>query len=146
MRAYFFLFDVEQRRSVPHVLGKTTDLGHRCTVWYGPNGSGQTQAGRNLYPRVPDLPLSQTQNLTDGKIRYIIRDGVRLTGMPGWAKPHDEQSDDSWKLVLFIRSLRELSKEEQQQASTAKSAHYVGSQSCEKCHAQIYEHWRKTPI
>jgi len=37
---------------------------------------------------------------------HIIRSGVPLTGMPGWAKPHDEQSDDSWKLVLYIRSLR----------------------------------------
>ena len=26
------------------------------------------------------------------------------------------------------------------------SAHYAGSQSCQKCHAQIYEHWRKTPM
>ena len=67
--------------------------------------------------------------------------------MPGWASPHDEQSDDSWKLVLFIRSLRELTRtEKEQQAATAGSAHYVGSKSCEKCHAQIYEHWRKTPM
>ena len=119
----------------------------RCAVCHGADGAGQTQDGRNLYPRVPDLRLPLTQNLTDGEIRYIIRNGVRLTGMPGWAKPHDEQSDDSWKLVVFIRSLRQLSNQElQQQASAAKSAHYVGSQSCQKCHAEIYEHWRKTPM
>ena len=119
----------------------------RCSVCHGPNGSGETQDGRNLYPKAPDLRSPETQNLTDGEIRYIIRNGVRLTGMPGWAKPHDEQSDDSWKLVLFIRSLRVLSKQEQQQqVSIAQSAHYVGSQSCQRCHAQIYEHWRKTPM
>src|ERR1700733_11409239 len=72
---------------------------------------------------------------------------VRLTGMPGWAKPHDEQGDDSWKLVLFIRRLRQVTSEEHaQQSATANSAHYAGSQSCQKCHAQIYEHWRKTPM
>jgi len=119
----------------------------RCAVCHGPDGSGQTQVGSNLYPKVPDLRSPRTQNLTDGEIRYIIRNGVRLTGMPGWAKPHDEQSDDSWKLVLFIRSLGLLSKEQHaEQASTANSPRYVGSQSCEKCHAQIYEHWRKTPM
>src|SRR5580658_3385818 len=119
----------------------------RCAVCHGPDGAGQTQDGRNLYPKVPDLRLAETQKLSDGEIRYIIRNGVRLTGMPGWAKPHDEQSDDSWKLVLFIRSLRQLTKEEQaQQSAMANSAHYVGSQSCQKCHAQIYEHWRKTPM
>ena len=119
----------------------------RCAVCHGPDGSGQTQVGGNLYPKVPDLRSPRTQRLTDGEIRYIIRNGVRLTGMPGWAKPHDEQSDDSWKLVLFIRGLGSPSKEQQrEQVSTANSARYVGSQSCEKCHAQIYEHWRKTPM
>jgi predicted CXXCH cytochrome family protein len=103
--------------------------------------------GHNLYPKVPDLRLPQTQNLSDGEIRYIIRNGVRLTGMPGWARPHDEQSDDSWKLVIFIRNLREPTvQDQQQQAAAAASAHYVGSQSCKTCHAQIYEHWRKTPM
>ena len=119
----------------------------RCAVCHGPDGDGQTQDGRNLYPKVPDLRAPQTQNLTDGEIRYIIRNGVRLTGMPGWAKPHDEQGNDSWKLVLYIRDLRQLTKEEHaQQAATAGPAHYIGSQSCQKCHAQIYDHWRRTPM
>src|SRR5258707_9075036 len=119
----------------------------RCAVCHAPDGSGQTNVGGNLYPRVPDLRASQTQNLTDGQLRHIIRSGVPLTGMPGWAKPHDEQSDDSWKLVLYIRSLRNLtSGERTQQASAMSSAHFTGSASCEKCHAQIYEHWRKTPM
>lgn len=119
----------------------------RCAVCHGSDGAGQTDIGRNLYPKVPDLRLPQTQNLTDGQIRYIIRNGVRLTGMPGWARPHDQQSDDSWKLVLFIRSLHQLTIEEQgQQVTIMASAHYVGSQSCKKCHAEIYEHWEKTPM
>jgi predicted CXXCH cytochrome family protein len=119
----------------------------RCAVCHGPDGAGETGVGRNLYPKVPDLRLPQTQHLTDGEIRYIIRNGVRLTGMPGWGKPHDEQGDDSWKLVLFIRSLRQLTSEEHaQQSATVNSAHYAGSQSCQKCHGQIYEHWRKTPM
>jgi predicted CXXCH cytochrome family protein len=119
----------------------------RCAICHAPDGSGQTDIGRNLYPKVPDLRLRPTQNLTDGQIRYIIRNGVRLTGMPGWARPHDEQSDDSWKLVLFIRSLRQLTLEElRQQATVSSSPRYVGSQSCKKCHAQIYEHWQRTPM
>lgn len=134
--------------ATPDVLNAARDSYlDRCAVCHGPDGSGQTTVGRNLYPKVPDLRAPQTQNLTDGEVRYIIRNGVRLTGMPGWAKPHDEQSDDSWKLVLFIRSLRQLTSAERTQQSTiATSAHYSGSASCQKCHAQIYEHWRKTPM
>jgi len=123
------------------------DFTARCAICHGNDGSGQTQIGRNLYPKAPDLRLPQTQGLTDGQIRYIIRNGVRLTGMPAWGNPHVEQDEDSWKLVLAIRDLRQLTPEEKtQQTSTANAAGYVGSQACEKCHQQVYEHWKKTPM
>src|SRR4029077_18722472 len=107
----------------------------------------ETQIGRNLYPKVPDLRLPQTQSLTDGEIHYIIKNGVRLTGMPAWGNPHQLQSDDSWKLVLFIRSISQISRQEMiQQAQTAGAARYTGSKACEKCHQDIYDRWKKTPM
>ena len=119
----------------------------RCSSCHGHDGSGLTPVGQSLYPRVPDLRSSQTQNLTDGEIHYIIENGVQLTGMPAWENPHKVPDEAGWKLVLFIRSLRPLNREElTQQAQTTSSAHYVGSQSCEKCHAEIYERWKKTPM
>jgi predicted CXXCH cytochrome family protein len=119
----------------------------RCAICHANDGTGQSKIGRNLYPKVPDLRMPRTQNLTDGEIHYIIRNGVRLTGMPAWGNPHDEQEDDSWKLVLFIRDLRQPTMEEKaQQEKTAASARYVGSQACQKCHEQICEHWKKTPM
>jgi predicted CXXCH cytochrome family protein len=119
----------------------------RCAICHANDGTGQSKIGRNLYPKVPDLRLPRTQNLTDGQIHYIIRNGVRLTGMPAWGNPHDEQEDDSWKLVLFIRDLRQPTIEEKvQQEKTAASARYVGSRACQKCHEQIYQRWQKTPM
>lgn len=119
----------------------------RCAVCHGSDGSGKTGIGENLYPRVPDLHSSETQALTDGQIHYIIQNGVQLTGMPAAQIAHLESEDDSWKLVLFIRSLRPLTNQEKtQQSQTMVSAHYVGSEACEKCHAQIYERWKKTPM
>jgi predicted CXXCH cytochrome family protein len=119
----------------------------RCSVCHGSDGKGLTQVGRSLYPRVPDLLSPETQSLTDGELRYIIQNGVQLTGMPAWGSPHQETEDDSWKFVLFIRHLRPLTADENsQEAKTLDSAHYVGSQACQKCHAGIYEHWQKTPM
>ena len=140
--------EVNPFQSTPEVLGEAREnFIARCAVCHGPDGSGLTEVGRNLYPKAPDLRSPETQNLSDGEIRYIIRSGVRLTGMPGWARQHDEQSDDSWKLVLFIRDLRQpTAGEQRQQISAANSAHYVGSQSCKNCHTQIYEHWQKTAM
>jgi len=140
--------EVNPFNTTPEILKESRETFlDRCASCHGQDGSGQTRIGRGLYPKVPDLRAPRTQNLSDGQIRYIIRNGVRLTGMPGWANPHDEQGDDSWKLVLFIRSLRQsTSQEQQQQLAVANSAHYVGSKACAKCHEQLYEHWRKTPM
>jgi predicted CXXCH cytochrome family protein len=119
----------------------------RCAICHGNDGRGRTQLGQALYPRVPDLLSQQTQDLSDGEIHYIIANGVQLTGMPGWSTPHQEMEDDSWKLVLFIRDLRPLNPREQsQQAAALNTAHYVGSQACQKCHTEIYARWKKTPM
>lgn len=81
-----------------------------CAQCHGNDGRGQTEMGRNLYPRSPDMTLPETQELSDGELFAIIRNGVRLTGMPGWGGEHSEQDD--WKLVLFIRHLPRMTKEE----------------------------------
>jgi mono/diheme cytochrome c family protein len=81
-----------------------------CATCHANDGSGDTEMGRNLYPKPPDLRLPQTQNLTDGEIFYIIQNGIRLTGMPAWGDSHEV--DDNWKLVLFIRHLPNQTAEE----------------------------------
>ena len=63
--------------------------------------AGQPAIGQNIYPKAPDLALPRTQQLSDGEIHYIIRNGVRMTGMPAWRNPHVEQDDHSWLLVYF---------------------------------------------
>ena len=117
----------------------------QCSGCHGIDGGGKTPVGLNLYPRVPDLRSPKTQRLTDGQLHYIIEYGVQLTGMPAWGNVHLQSSGESWKLVLFLRALGTSASPKQQLASTA-GAIYVGSQSCEKCHAEIYQRWKKTPM
>src|SRR5438067_8593206 len=104
-----------------------------CAICHGNDGSGDTMLGHGLYPKPPDLRASETQNLSDGDIFWIIQNGVRLTGMPafggaGTEHSHSEHShsnsqsdshsgsesdsDSSWKLVRFIRHLPALTAEE----------------------------------
>jgi predicted CXXCH cytochrome family protein len=117
-----------------------------CQSCHGFDGSGSAGIGQSLYPRVPDLRGSSTQNLTDGELHYIIENGVRLTGMPAWDQAHRVGTDAGWKLVLFIRNLgAQPAKETTEEASNAAS-HYAGSAACAKCHAEIYERWKKTPM
>jgi len=81
-----------------------------CATCHGNDGSGNTEMGPNLYPKSPDLRLARTQDLTDGDLFYIITNGVRMSGMPGWGPSHS--AEDTWKLVLFIRHLPQLSPQE----------------------------------
>jgi mono/diheme cytochrome c family protein len=84
-----------------------------CAICHANDGSGDTEIGRNLYPKPPDMRVAETQKLTDGELFYIISSGVRLTGMPGWGDSHGKE--DTWKLVLFIRHLPQLSEEEKKE-------------------------------
>jgi len=81
-----------------------------CASCHGNDGRGDTEMGRGLYPRAPDMRLPATQGLSDGELFYIIEDGVRLTGMPAWGEPGEER--ESWELVHFIRHLPRLAPEE----------------------------------
>lgn len=74
-----------------------------CASCHANDGSGKTEIGESLYPKAPDMRGADTQRLTDGEIFYIIKNGVRLTGMPAWGDEHDDA--DNWKLVHFIRHL-----------------------------------------
>jgi len=126
--------------------GRDTFLA-RCSICHGIDGSGRTPVGANLYPRVPDLRSSTTQHLTDGDLHYIIGNGVQLTGMPAGIAHHAASADDTWSLVSFIRTLRATSTDEHKvQSATLASAHYSGSTACAKCHAAIYDRWKKTPM
>ena len=97
----------------PEVINQA--LGHyadHCASCHANNGSGDTQVGRGLYPRVPDMRATNTQSLTDGELFSIIEHGIRLTGMPAWGNGTPEGERDSWGLVHFVRRLPKLTPEE----------------------------------
>jgi mono/diheme cytochrome c family protein len=78
-----------------------------CASCHANDGSGNTEIGRALFPRAPDMRLAQTQDKTDGELYWIIENGIRLTGMPAWGAGGDNDAD-TWTLVHFIRHLRDL--------------------------------------
>ena len=95
-----------------------------CAVCHGNDGSGDTEMGRGLYPKVPDMRAAATQSLTDGELFSIIENGIRLTGMPAWSTGTPEGERESWELVHFIRHLTTLTPEEieRMEALNPKSA------------------------
>ncbi|HEY6640140.1 MAG TPA: c-type cytochrome [Nitrospiraceae bacterium] len=83
-----------------------------CATCHANDGSGQTPIGKNVYPKVPDLRLADTQSMSDGEIFWIIHNGIRFTAMPAWGNSDPAEDKASWKLVHFIRHLPKLTPEE----------------------------------
>jgi len=81
-----------------------------CASCHANDGSGHTALGQGLSPQAPDMRLPATQSKSEGELYSIIHNGIRFSGMPAWGA--DGKDDDSWKLVLFIRHLPQLSKDE----------------------------------
>ena len=79
-----------------------------CATCHANDGSGDTEMGRSLYPKAPDMRLPRTQDLSDGELFYFIENGIMLTGMPGWSTGTPEGERASWQLVHFIRRMPKL--------------------------------------
>ncbi len=81
-----------------------------CATCHANDGGGQSFFGKGLYPKPPDLRAAGTQNKSDGELYYTIQNGVRLSAMPAFSKVHT--TAQTWRLVLFIRHLPQITPEE----------------------------------
>jgi mono/diheme cytochrome c family protein len=81
-----------------------------CATCHSNDGGGDTLFGKGLYPKPPDLRSAATQNKSDGELYYTIDNGVRLSGMPAFSEAHTPTQ--TWRLVLFIRHLPQITPEE----------------------------------
>ena len=81
-----------------------------CATCHSNDGGGDTLFAKGLYPKPPDMRAAGTQNKSDGELYYTIANGVRLSGMPAFSEAHN--AAQTWRLVLFIRHLPQITAEE----------------------------------
>jgi predicted CXXCH cytochrome family protein len=118
-----------------------------CAACHGYDGAGKTAAGGGMYPPPTPLRGDAVAKRTDGELFYLVRNGIRNTGMPGWQLP----DDPTWQLVEYIRHLP-LVATVGATDRPAPSVHpgagagrtYVGSAACAHCHQGIYDRWKTT--
>jgi mono/diheme cytochrome c family protein len=78
--------------------------GSECAMCHGMSARTPTDAGRWMYPRAADLTSPAVQNYSDRELFWIIKNGIRLSGMPAFGKV--ESDDHIWSLVHYLRSLK----------------------------------------
>lgn len=57
-----------------------------------------------LYPQPPELSKQVVRNPAEAF--WIIKHGIKLTGMPAWGPTHDDE--EIWAMVAFLRKLPKL--------------------------------------
>lgn len=77
--------------------------GMACANCHGQDGRNPTPIGKSMYPRVPDLGSPDIQRMSDRELFWVVKNGVRLSGMPGFAKIEDD--GQIWCVVYYLHSL-----------------------------------------
>lgn len=78
--------------------------GAECAMCHGLSGKTPTDAGRWMYPRAADLASPPVQQYSDPELFWIVRNGIRLSGMPAFGKV--ESDEHIWQLVHYVRTLK----------------------------------------
>jgi len=79
-----------------------------CSGCHLAPGMERTEISGGLYPRAPEL--RRGTDLTPAEQFWIIKHGVKQTGMPAWGVTHDDEL--LWDVVAFVRKLPELTAEQ----------------------------------
>ena len=80
-------------------------FGTECAACHGLSGHSPTDAGRWMYPRAADLTSRDVRSYSDQEVFWIIKNGIRLSGMPAFGKV--ESGEHIWDLVFYVRNLPE---------------------------------------
>ena len=78
-------------------------FGTECAACHGLDGHNPTDAGRWMYPRAADLTSPELQRYSDRELFWIVKNGIRLSGMPAFGNV--EPDDHIWNLVEYVRTL-----------------------------------------
>jgi len=77
-----------------------------CVLCHGAPHVNAAEFAGGLNPPAPYLEKEDTQSLSDGAMFWIIKNGIRLTGMPAFGPSHTD--DEIWHIVAYVRHLPNL--------------------------------------
>jgi mono/diheme cytochrome c family protein len=83
-----------------------------CAYCHGAPGKKPFEAAGDMNPSPPDLG-EVVPKRTPAALFWVIKHGIRMTGMPAWGPTHSDER--LWRLVAFLQRLPELSPESYKQ-------------------------------
>jgi mono/diheme cytochrome c family protein len=99
-----------------------------CVSCHLAPGQSASELSRGLYPAPPNLSKASAEAVTemqDKRRFWIIKHGIKGSGMPAWAKA-DVDDQTIWDMVALIRHLPTLSAEEYRRTVELSDGHNHG--------------------
>lgn len=90
-----------------------------CAVCHGAPGVPKGEIAEGLYPQPPNLALA-AKLYTDAELFWILKHGIKMTGMPSWS---DHSDEELWATVGFIKKLPGMSEQDYAKLVMASMAH-----------------------
>jgi len=83
------------------IVAGVSHYSEHCAVCHGAPGVERGDLAKGLYPRPPSL-INSAKLYTPAELFWIVKHGIRMTGMPSWA---DHSDNELWATVAFIEKL-----------------------------------------
>jgi mono/diheme cytochrome c family protein len=105
-----------------------------CSTCHLAPGMKRTEISRGLYPRAPEL--RRGSSLTPGEEFWVVKHGLKMSGMPAWGVTHNDEL--LWDVVAFLRKLPELTPDQYQ--TLVKSAPRTHEQMMQEMESGEMDH------
>jgi mono/diheme cytochrome c family protein len=79
-----------------------------CSRCHLAPGMKRTEISQGLYPRPPEL--HRGTDLTPAEEFWVVKHGIKMTGMPAWGVTHSDKL--LWDMVAFLQRLPKLTPEQ----------------------------------
>ena len=76
----------------------------RCSLCHGQDGHTPSPIGQWMYPRAADLTSAAVRSYSDEELFWILKNGIRLSGMPAFGKL--ETDEHLWNVVDHLNTLQ----------------------------------------
>ncbi len=91
-----------------------------CVDCHGSPAGGRGEVSLGLNPPPPDL-AEAAKDWSPGELYWIVKNGVKMTGMPGFGPTHDEKA--LWAIVAFVRQLPAMTADKYRAMEAARPHH-----------------------
>jgi mono/diheme cytochrome c family protein len=90
------------------IASGASEYAEMCTGCHLAPGMKDTEMRTGLYPKPPNLAEHGAHPVAAHQF-WIIKHGLKMTGMPAWGLTHDDER--IWSMVAFLQKLPELTPE-----------------------------------